>query len=83
MSMLKTHAAAWNKIAAHFSKLAAERADEGTSVQLACLVLAQYSVCQWSGDYGGPTSEMVVLAENIAGTNLDEMLAAELAKMNS
>lgn len=83
MSMMKTEAAAWSKLADHFSKLAAERADEGTSIQLACLVLAQYCVFQWSGDGGGPTPEMVTLAENTAGAYLDEMLTAELTRENS
>jgi hypothetical protein len=67
---------AWHKGAERYNKLAAERADEGTSIQLACLVLAQYCVCQWSGDYGGPTQEMVALAENTVGESLDEVVDA-------
>lgn len=65
---------AWHKGAERYNKLATERSDEGTSVQLACLVLAQYCVHQWSGDYGGPTLEMVALAENTVGERLDEVV---------
>lgn len=78
--MTELHAAAWRKLADYYNKLADERADEGTSVQLACLVLADYCVHEWSGDYGGPTRVMVALAENTAGESLDEKIAAELAK---
>jgi hypothetical protein len=74
------HATAWRKLADYYSKLAAERADEGTGVQLACLVIADYCVHEWSGDYGGPTREMAALAENTIGESLDDQLAAELAK---
>jgi hypothetical protein len=71
---------AWCKLADYFKRLVTERADEGTSVQLACLVLAEYCVHQWMGDRSGPTPEMVALAENTAGEYLDEKIAAELAK---
>lgn len=72
--------AAWRRLADHYRSLAADRADEGTSVQLACLVLAERCVHEWSTDRGGPTPEMIALAENTAGSYLDEMLAAELKK---
>lgn len=75
--------AAWHGGADHFRKLAADRADEGTSVQLACLVLAQYCLYQGSGDYGGPTLEMIDLAENTVGERLDEVVAAKLEKKSS
>jgi hypothetical protein len=72
--------AAWRKLADYYKALAAERADEGTSVQLACLVLAEHCLYELMGDRGGPTDEMVALAENTAGEYLDEKIAAELAK---
>ena len=67
----------WRKLADYYRDLAAERSDEGTSVQLACLVLADHCLRQSTGDYGGPTPEMVALAENTAGEYLDERLAKE------
>jgi len=75
-----SRAKAWSKLANYYKSLAAERAAEGTSVQLACLVLANYCALECSGDYGGPSLEMVALAENTAGESLDEKIAAELAK---
>lgn len=75
-----TREEAWRKLADYYKGLATERADEGTSVQLACLVLADYCLHQWVGDYGGPTPEMVALAENTAGEYLDEKIAAALTK---
>jgi hypothetical protein len=72
--------AAWGKIADYYNKLAVERADEGTGVQLACLVIADFCAHEWSGDYGGPTQEMVALAESTVGVSLDETVAAELAR---
>jgi hypothetical protein len=72
--------AAWRRLADHYRSLATERADEGTSVQLGCLVLAEHCVHEWSTDRGGPTPEMVALAENTLGEYLDEKLAAELKK---
>lgn len=71
---------AWLRLADHYRNLAVERADEGSSVQLGCLVLAEHCVHEWSTDRGGPTDEMVALAENTVGEYLDEMLAAELKK---
>lgn len=70
---------AWRKGADHYKKLAEARADEGTGVQLACLVLADYCAHRWMGDCGGPTLEMVVLAENTIGDRLDEVVAALLS----
>lgn len=67
----------WQKLADYYRRLAAERSDEGTSVQLACLVLAQHCLCEAWGDRGGPTPEMVALAENTAGEYLDERFAKE------
>ena len=66
----------WAKASDHFRKLATERADEGTSVQLACLVLAQYCLCLSSGEYGGPTSAMVDFAENTVGKSCDEVVTS-------
>ncbi len=72
-------AEAWRRGADHYKKLATARADEGTSVQLACLVLADYCLHQWAGDYGGPTLEMVQLAESTVGDRLDEVVSALLS----
>ena len=72
--------AAWHKLADYYRRLAADRADEGTGIQLACLVLAEYCVFEWSGDHGGPTLEMATLAENTVGESLTEKIDAELAK---
>jgi hypothetical protein len=71
---------AWGTVAARYKKLATERADEGTSIQLACLVLADYCAHRWSEDHGGPTLEMVLLAENTVGERLDEVVAAEVTR---
>ena len=73
--------AAWGRAAEHYRRLVQERADEGTSVQLACLVLADYCAHRWIGDCGGPTLEMIMLAENTVGDSLDEVVAAELTKL--
>jgi hypothetical protein len=73
-------AEAWRRGADHYKKLATTRADEGTGVQLACLVIADYCLHQWAGDYGGPTLEMVQLAENTVGDRLDEIVAGLLAE---
>lgn len=67
-------AAAWRQGIDYYSKLAAERADAGPGVQLACLVLTDYCIYQWSGDYGGPTPEMVQLAEDVVGDRLDSVI---------
>lgn len=66
---------AWHRGAEHYRELATTRAAEGPSVQLACLVLAQYCVFEESGDYGGPTPEMVALAESVVGEGLDAVVA--------
>jgi hypothetical protein len=79
-AMSNSRTGAWGKLADYYKRLAAERADEGTSIQLACLVLAEHCAHQWMGDRGGPTPDMVALAENTAGEYLDEKIAAELAK---
>ena len=71
---------AWGWGADYYKKLAADRADEGTSIQLACLVLADYCAHRWIGDAGGPTLEMVDLAENTVGDQIDEVIAAEMAR---
>ena len=55
----------WRQGADHYAKLAGEHTD--ASCQLACLILADYCVYQWSGDHGGPHQEMVQLAEKILG----------------
>lgn len=70
---------AWQRGADHYKKLAEARDDEGTGVQLACLVLADYCVHRWVGTHGGPTLEMVLLAENTVGDRLDEVIAALLS----
>ena len=58
----------WRQDADHYAKLAGEHTD--TSSQLACLILADYCVHQWSGDPGGPYQEMVQLAEEILGISV-------------
>jgi hypothetical protein len=68
-------AAAWRRGIDYYEELAAKRADEGSGVQLACLVLADYCVYAWSGDRGGPKLEMVQLAEDIIGSRLNEVIA--------
>jgi hypothetical protein len=72
---------AWHKGADRYRKLATDRADEGTGIQLACLVIAEYCAHRWSGNYGGPTLEMVALAENTIGERLDEAVCAALAAL--
>jgi hypothetical protein len=71
--------ALWRSLADYFKQLVDTRADEGTSIQLACLVLAEHCAHQWMGD-SGPSPQMVTLAESTAGEYLDELIAAELAK---
>jgi hypothetical protein len=67
-----TMRAPWHLGAQHFQQLAKERADEGTSIQLACLVLAEH--CRYEGS-GGPSAEMVALAENTLGVQVSEVIA--------
>jgi hypothetical protein len=74
---------AWHWGADRYRRLAVNRADEGTSIQLACLVLAEYCAHRWSGNYGGPTLEMVALAESIAEERLDQVVGPELVKVRS
>jgi hypothetical protein len=69
---------AWSKTAAHYRKLAIERASEGSSVQLACLVLADHCTHRWLGDCCGPTLEMIMLAENTVGESIDTIVVAAL-----
>jgi hypothetical protein len=44
-------------------------------------VIAEYCAHRWSGNYGGPTLEMVALAENTIGERLDEAVCAALATL--
>jgi hypothetical protein len=53
---------------AHYKKLAEAHADAGS--KLACLVLSANCV----GDYGGPSEEMVALAELILGEQFDKVV---------
>jgi hypothetical protein len=71
---------AWFKLADYYKRFAAASSGESASAQLARLVLAEHCIREWSGDYGGPTEEMVALAESVTGDRLDEKLAAEMAK---
>jgi hypothetical protein len=64
----------WTRGADHYAKLAGEHTDP--SSQLACLILADYCVYELSGDYGGPTQEMIQLAENILGVSLDKTISS-------
>ncbi len=58
----------------YFVMLAAKRADD-PGFQLACSVLAEHCMYEWSGGYGGPSSEMVELAERVVGRSLDSVLS--------
>lgn len=73
---------AWRNIAEHYHKLAAQRSSESPSIQLACLVLAEYCASLWTGSRG-PSLAMVVLAEHVLGERVDEVVAAELAKLEA
>jgi hypothetical protein len=55
----------WRQVADHYSQLAGEHTDP--SSQLACLILADYCMYEDNGDRGGPTPEMIQLAESILG----------------
>lgn len=66
----------WRRGADHYAKRAGEHTDP--SSQLACLILADYCVYEWSGDRGGPTQEMIQLAENILGASLDKTISGLL-----
>jgi hypothetical protein len=63
----------WRRRADHYAKLAGKHTDP--SSQLACLILADYCVYEWSGDRGGPTQEMIRLAESILGVSLDKTIS--------
>ena len=73
-----THA--WSNIAAHYQKLALKRKDEGPSIQLACLVLADYCEALWTGQRG-PSLAMVAIAEHLIGEDVDGVVATELKRM--
>jgi len=74
---------AWRAIAEHYKKLSVTRASEGPGVQLACLVLADYCAHLWTGSGGGPSLAMIALAEHMVDDNVDEVVAAELARLVS
>jgi len=63
----------WRRGADHFAKLAGESTDP--SSQLACLVLADYCMYNDHGERGGPTPEMIQLAESILGVSLDNIIS--------
>lgn len=65
---------AWQLASNHFKARADERADEGTSIHLAYLVLAEYCAHMATDANGGPTLEMALLAENTVGENLDDVV---------
>jgi len=73
---------AWNAIAIHYQKLARQRAGEGPGIQLACLVIADYCSALWAGQRG-PSLAMIALAEHILGTQIDEVVAAALIKVDA
>ena len=75
----ETHAA-WKKIAQHYVRLSNERASEGMGVKLACLVLAEYCGALWAGT-NGPSLAIVAIAEQIVGTDVDDVIAAELTRI--
>ena len=72
----------WSNIAAHYQQLALKRKDEGPSIQLACLVLADYCEALWTGERG-PSLAMVAIAEDLIGGDVDGIVAAELKKMDT
>ncbi len=71
----KPIADAWRQAADYFHKLVWTRADEGTSIQLACLVLADYCEHWYTNNPYGPTGEMRALAENTISVRVDEIVA--------
>lgn len=67
---------AWRQGAVHYAKLAAARTSEDDAPErLALLVLADYCTHHWSSNRGGPSLEMVLVAEGIVGHRLDAMVA--------
>jgi hypothetical protein len=72
---------AWRAIAERYRQLSATRESEGLGVQLACLVLAEYCAHLWVGSSSGPSRAMVAITEHIVGDRVDEIVAAELAKI--
>lgn len=66
---------AWSNTADYYRKRAQGCSDEGAGVQLACIVLADYCAHRWAEDHGGPTLEMIMLAEEAVGDRLDEVVA--------
>lgn len=75
---MKTAYETWARCANHYGKLAGTYTN--ASSKLACLVLADYCTYEWSKDRGGPSLEMVQLAENILGVSLDKMINDLTAK---
>lgn len=73
---------AWNAIAIYYQQLAITRSSEGPAVQLACLVLADYCAALWAGN-DGPSLAMVALAEHILGTQIDDIVTAQLLKLDA
>lgn len=80
--MSKNTREAWSAIAIHYQKLAIGRSSEGPAVQLACLVLADYCAALWTGQKG-PSLAMVALAEHVLGEQIDEVVTAELIKLEA
>jgi hypothetical protein len=63
----------WKRGTDHFAKLARECTDP--SSQLACFTLADYCMYEDYGERGGPTPEMIQLAESILGVYLDNTIS--------
>jgi len=74
--MTVAKAASWRRGIDYYTNLAEERATEGAAIRLGCLVLASFCIHEWSGDCGGPTPDMVQLAEQIVGDCLDSVIAS-------
>ena len=74
-SITKT-VAIWRQSWDYLNKLADSRSHEGPGIQLACLVLADHCLYEWSGDRGGPTPEMIKLAEGLVGDTLERITSA-------
>ena len=72
---------AWARGSSHYAKLAETRAD--ASWKLACLVFERFCEHECSGDYGGPSEEMIQLSENILGVSLDSVIDGLMARDTS
>jgi hypothetical protein len=80
MTDRKKEFACWRSIAARYQKNAAASASEPAR-QLAYLVLADYCTYVALEERGGPSEQMLSLAERLVGERPDEVFTIELAKV--